>query len=56
MKPSGVQLYSSRCNRTGYIVPNGKLSAGASVQVYASAGYLPTSCPAINKECWVYAR
>lgn len=55
-KPAGVSLYSTHCNRTGYLVPKSKLAAGASVQVYLGVGYLPSTCPALNRECWVYAR
>jgi hypothetical protein len=55
-KPAGVALYSSRCNRTGYLMPNSHINTGSSVQVFTSVGYLPSTCRGLNKECWVYAR
>jgi len=54
-KPTGLSLYTARCNRTGYLIPNSSVSSAASVQIFPGVGHLPSTC-STDKQCWVYAR
>lgn len=55
-KPAGLSLYTARCNRTGYLIPNTHVNVSNSVQIFPAVGHLPSTCGSTDKQCWVYAR